>query len=214
MNQRTIKILTGFVILTAFSMGIGLYTARYYGVEQDQKLEGLFWPNPKHLGQFNARDHHGKEFGLDNLRGKWSFLFFGYTHCPDVCPITLSIFKQLLDSLEQSDTGENVQALFVTVDPERDTLQRLTDYVGYFHPDIIGLGGSRQEVESLTRQLGVVSMIREASADGNYLVDHSASVFLLGPEGQLLSIFSAPHNPESILRRFDKIRAFINKLNG
>jgi protein SCO1/2 len=206
MKKKTFNTLAGFVCLMAFSIGIGIYTAQYYGVQQDPQIQGLMWPDSKQVVPFLTTDHTGQDFGLEQLLGKWSLIFFGYTHCPDVCPITLSVFKQVLEMNPDTQT----QAIFVSVDPERDNIDRISEYVGYFHPEMIGLGGNQAQINSLTSQLGVVSMRGTDTGDGGYLVDHSASTFLIDPRGKLLTIFSAPHDAISMSDRLERIQDFIN----
>lgn len=168
------------------------------------------WPNPKQVQAFQAIDHTGKEFGVEQLRGKWSFLFFGYTHCPDICPITLAVLARVQQEIDAAG-GEPVQTVFVSVDPERDTPGQLARYVQYFDRRFIGLGGTPEQVQGLTAQLGIPFRHDAPSADGSYLVDHSASVFLLDPQGRLLSVFPAPHEAAGIVARFREIRAFMER---
>lgn len=204
---------TASLILALMGLGMltGLYTARYYQPEPESPdIEGLFWPDPKQLHDFSTIDHTGRGFGLDRLKGQWSFLFFGYTHCPDICPVTLSVMDRVQQELERRGV-DNARTVFITVDPGRDTTEQLAQYVGYFNPDFIGLGGSEAQIRSLTRQIGVVSSRGEPSKEGEYLVDHSASLFLIDPRGRLISLFSAPHKANAIVSRFMAIRRFLGQ---
>jgi protein SCO1/2 len=211
-DARTIKILGLLLGLIALGMGVGVLTARYYRpVEEPTGIQGMFWPDPKQLYPFRTVDDTGARFGLDRLKGKWSFLFFGYTHCPDVCPITLSVMNQIYEELQRREQGGEVQMLFVTVDPERDTTRRLAEYVHKFNPAIIGLGGSMAQIQSLAGQLGVLLVKDEPDEHGNYLVDHSTALFLIDPKGRLISLFSAPHDAASIVSRFLQIRDFVKQ---
>lgn len=204
-------ILLVVVALVALGAGIGVYSARYYQ-SAPAAIEGLMWPNPKQVGTFAAVDHEGREFGVGQLEGKWSFLFFGYTHCPDICPITLAVLGRVQDALETGGIdGVPVQTVFVSVDPERDTPEKLTQYVRHFHERLIGLGGTPAQVQGLTAQLGIAFYHGQPGPDGDYLVDHSASVFLLDPQARLVAILSAPHEADRILARFREIRAFIEQ---
>jgi protein SCO1/2 len=206
-----IGLLSGLIAL-GMGIGVGVLTARYYSpVEQPPGIQGMFWPDPKQLYPFLTVDDTGARFGLDRLKGKWSFMFFGYTHCPDVCPITLSVMAQVHEKLQRQGLGGEVQMLFVTVDPERDTTRRLAKYVHKFDSAIIGLGGSMTQIQSLTGQLGVLSVKDETDEHGNYLVDHSTALFLIDPKGRLISLFSAPHDAESIVSRFLRIRDFVGQ---
>lgn len=199
--------------LVALGTGIGAYSARYYGSPAQEPIEGLLWPDPKPIQPFLMADQDGREFGLERLRGKWSFLFFGYTHCPDVCPITLSVLKQFERDLK-SEAGAPVQVVFVSVDPERDTPRQVAEYVRYFSSDFIGLGGTIGQIQTLSSQFGVAFYQGERTATGDYTVDHSAAVFLTDVKGRLVAIFSAPHNATAMLLRFRQIRDFLRRADA
>ena len=183
-----------FLLISAFALGIALSFSDYYDYpDKGPDINGLLWPNPKPLRQFGIMDHRGDFFTLNNLQGQWSFLFFGYTHCPDVCPLTMSLMKQFSQRLSDEHSDLKHQVIFVTVDPERDTQNVLKEYIEYFNPEFIGLGGTNAQVFGLTREIGVAFFLQEKDDDGNYLVDHSASIFMIDPQGRLSGILSAPH---------------------
>ena len=146
---------------------------------------------------------------FEDLEGVWSFLFFGYTHCPDVCPLTLSVMAALEDKIGRED----VKMVFVTVDPARDDTTRLAEYIGWFNEDFTGVGGTAGQIAGLASQIGIAYQYGPPSGEGDYLVDHTSSVFLLDPQARLVSIFSAPHEVEAMLARFRKIEEFIQS-NG
>ena len=191
----------------------------YISLKQSQQsvqvrpnIEGLFWPNPKQLHEFSVIDQDGNPFTLSDLQGKWSFVFFGYTHCPDICPITMSVmgdvYKQLLNA-----GHDQIQTIFVSVDPERDTTEKLNQYVAYFNEDFIGLGGNLEMIQSLTQQIGVAYFHSEKDEKGFYLVDHTSSLLLFGPEAHMIAKLSAPHEATEITQRFEKIKSFIDAQN-
>ncbi|MDH3640112.1 MAG: SCO family protein [Gammaproteobacteria bacterium] len=163
---------------------------------------------PQPIADFTLVDHHGRPFNKASLVGQWTFLFFGYTHCPDVCPSTLRVLEQVDRALaEHADGGPGWQVVFVSVDPSRDTPASLAQYVSYFNPRFLGLTGEMRAIQTLTDQLGILHM-RVEQEDGNgYLIDHSASVLLVGPDAVLRAIFSAPHTQESIVQDFLEISA-------
>jgi protein SCO1/2 len=210
MNPRTPRILFFSVALVALGAGVGVWSARWYQ-PQPGSIEGLMWPNPKQVQTFQAIDHAGREFGVEQLRGKWSFVFFGYTHCPDICPITLAVLARVQQELDAAGGGAPIQTVFVSVDPERDTPEQLTQYVRHFHERMIGVGGTLAQVQGLTAQLGIAFYHDAPAAGGDYLVDHSASVFLLDPEARLVSILPAPQDADRILAKFRQIRSFIEQ---
>jgi protein SCO1/2 len=155
------------------------------------------------LPEFTLADHHGRVFDAARFDGHWSFVFFGYTYCPDVCPATLGTFRAVDERLGDEP---DVQYVFVSVDPERDTLERLAEFVPYFHPDFIGVTGSPEEIANFTSGIGVYHQRSEESTGSDYLMDHSISVMLVDPEQRLAAIFSAPKDPDSIASAFREIR--------
>lgn len=164
---------------------------------------------PRPLPSFALTDQDGRPFDTSRLEGRWSFLFFGYTFCPDVCPITLGVFRDVRELLEESGDAhalDGVQFVFVSVDPERDTPERLAEFVPYFHPDFIGVTGAEDELERLTSALGIHHAKAEGGTERDYLVDHSTAVMLIDPERRLHAVFSRPHDPDAIAAAFLKIR--------
>ncbi|MCG7962994.1 MAG: SCO family protein [Candidatus Thiodiazotropha taylori] len=147
-------------------------------------------------GDFTLRSSRG-EFSLEQLRGKVVVLFFGYTKCPDVCPSSLALLSQALNELSEEEL-QQVQGVFISVDPKRDTFQALDDYVSYFHPNLIGVTGSESEVAKVAKLYGAqyVEVKLEASAFA-YAVDHSATTYLISPQGELR--FLLPHQTPSVM---------------
>ena len=196
-------LVSGLVVLATV---LGVLVARYQQPAVPAVPPGLLWPEPKHLGPFNVIDHENNPFTLADLHNKWSLLFFGFTHCPDICPVTLAVMDKSYRQLERT---EDVQFLFVSVDPERDTAARLAQYLGSFNPEFIGLGGSATQIAGLTGQVGLAYFVDKSESEENYLVDHGSSLFLVDPLGRLLRIFSAPHNAVDITDSINRIREFI-----
>lgn len=142
---------------------------------------------------------------LQNYRGRVVWLLFGYTYCPDICPTSLAAAGQLLASLSPSER-KNVQVIFVSVDPERDTPERLKEYTRFFHPAIIGVTGGAEQIAAVAKHYGVVYARQPADAHANYAVDHTASSFLIGADGLLADKVGHPPIPAEVAV---KIRALI-----
>lgn len=204
------------ILLSVFAGAIGLVAgfvlyqsaAGKRAVPPD--VPGLLWPNPKALAVFSLEDHGQQTFNLDRLKGKWTFLFFGYTHCPDVCPVTLSVLADAEKRLSKAGQSlEDVQVVFVSLDPKRDTQERLQQYVQYFSPGFIGVTGDEEGLSDFTRQLGVVYSVTDRGANDDYLVDHTASILLTDPSARLVAVFGFPHDAEAIAHRFMSIREFL-----
>ena len=146
------------------------------------------------LANFNLADHTGAPVGPGVFEGQWDLVFFGFTHCPDICPLTLQVLSTARDEL--SDTGFDPlpRIVLVSVDPERDTPELLAKYIAYFGDDNLGITGDLAEVRKLTDSLGIF-FDKNVREDGNYLVDHSSAVLLIDPNGEFRALFSSPHEP-------------------
>ncbi|MDH3789565.1 MAG: SCO family protein [Xanthomonadales bacterium] len=170
----------------------------------------LLLPEPRVIADFSLVDDDGQPFSLERLKGQWSLLFFGFTHCPDVCPSALYDLAQVRKTLARNDPEKtnNLQVLFVSVDPERDTPRQLNQYVNYFDPEFIGVTGPEAQLAPLTLQLGIAYRIEDHEPGSQqYNVDHSASILLMNPDGQLHGVFPAPHQSDSMAA---EIAAVIN----
>lgn len=161
------------------------------------------------LPSFTLTDQAGRPFTQANLADHWSFLFFGYTHCPDVCPVTLAVLNQTVGLLEQAGNVQGVQVVFVSVDPQRDTSEKLAGYVTYFDPNFIGVTGDEDALNQLTEPLGILhAKVANPNDAANYLVDHSAVILLIDPQGRLAAVFSAPHDPQRLAHDFIQLRSY------
>ena len=153
----------------------------------------------KPIQPFTLHDSNGQPFTLEQLTGHWSLLFFGYTHCPDVCPTTLQTLATMVKRLQANYPDTDIpQVVFVSVDPARDDDQRLNKFVHYFNKQFVGVTGTPEQIENLTRQLGIIFAKVKGSTSGDYLVDHSAAIILIDPKGNFSALFGVPHNPEHI----------------
>ncbi|MFK8068773.1 MAG: SCO family protein [Gammaproteobacteria bacterium] len=219
MNSKLIPILIAAVALIGgimFSFNIN----KSESIEKTPvNISGLLWPNPKQISVFSLIDQNAELFNLDNLQGKWSMMFFGYTHCPDVCPTTMTLLNSVVTELSADEkiNEETIpHVIFVTVDPERDTQQHLSEYIAYFNNDFSGLTGSEEELSVLMKQLGILHMKVEdknSTENENYLMDHSSAILLLDPKARLVGIFSTPHDKEDIKQRYLEITEFISQRN-
>jgi protein SCO1/2 len=162
---------------------------------------------PRPLPPFALVDQAGRSFGPERLRGRWSFVFFGFVNCPDVCPTTLATLAAAEAALADLPAQDRPGVLFVSVDPGRDTPEILGRYVAHFDPAFTGATGSREAIDALAAALGVAVIIGPPAADGSYSVDHSAAVFLVDPEARVVALFGAPHDAGTIARDFRRIAA-------
>jgi len=165
------------------------------------------FPEPKPLTAFALTDHENRVFDLPRLKGKWSFLFFGYTHCPDVCPTTLATLVRAKEDIVKTARGaKEVQFVFISVDPNRDTVGMLREYVTYFDPSFLGVTGDDTQLRNLAGQFGAIFQIAATPGVKDYPVYHSAALFLVDPQVRFHAVFTAPLDAEGISRRFDVLR--------
>lgn len=165
--------------------------------------------SPREVPAFHLQDKNGQPFGRESLQGKWSFLFFGYTYCPDVCPTALSNFASVYDRLKAQKPSilDDTQFVFVSVDPERDTTARLKAYVEYYQPAFTAATGDPKELEAFSRAMGAVYVKVPGESEGSYLMDHSATVYLVDPKGRLKALFTAPQVPDQVFDALVSIRS-------
>jgi len=155
-------------------------------------------------GPFTLVDHRGREVTDVDFRGKYVIMVFGYTFCPDVCPTTLSKVAAAMDLL--GPKAENVVPVFVTVDPERDTPEVLAAYVAAFHPRMVGLTGSPEQIRQIARNYRVY-YAKPETGEADYLVDHSAYVYLIGPDGRVLSYLKHDATPAAMAAAITEVMA-------
>ena len=150
------------------------------------------------MPEFSLLDHNGDPVGRDVFKGHWNLVFFGFTHCPDICPLTLQVLSSVKNQLAADGFTPLPRIVLVSVDPERDTPQILAQYLAYFGDDNLGITGDLAELLKLTNGLGI--FFEKTTSDGdNYSVDHSAVVIAINPDGQFQALFGAPHEIENFV---------------
>jgi protein SCO1/2 len=199
------------LMLTATAAGLFVSNITNKNNILDPQIMGFLWPDPKPLTPFELTSTENKNFSLESLKGRWTLLFFGYTFCPDVCPTALTTLTSVLQRLRLEKADDDVQIVFVSVDPARDTIEQIQKYVGYFDQSFIGATAPLEQLETLTRQLGVLHERYAPDEFGNYVVDHTASVMLIDPSARLVGIFSAPLAADDLALRFRSMRGFLEK---
>jgi protein SCO1/2 len=176
------------------------------------ELQGVLRSEFKQIGPFQLSSTAGGIFDDKNLRGKWSFIFFGYLSCPDICPTTLHTLGGVQTRLkdEQGEDTDDMQVVFISVDPQRDNIEMISDYVTYFNKKFIGATAAKTEIDNLARQFAAGYVFEEETAPGQYLVAHTSAIFLVDPFGRLVAVFSQPHYPSTLFTQYKKIRAYFS----
>lgn len=180
------KILTIIVALVAVLTGALLFN------QLNQKAmpeHALYYKQAREIKPFVMTDHQGHSFSNEQLKGKWSWVFFGYTSCPDVCPMTLQDLNFIYNDLKM--IADNTQVILVSVDPKRDTTERLAGYIKYFNKEFIAMNAGHDVLFPFARNIGLMYAINDGEQVENemYTVDHSSSMVLINPEGNVVAIF-------------------------
>ena len=191
-----------------------------YNAEELRELGALVYEQPVQLSTFSLLDHNGEVFDQEKLKGTWTLFFFGFTNCPDICPLTLTELSQFYRTLEASGTMLDTQVVMVSVDPVRDNTGRLKQYMTSFHPDFIGLNGDYNVIASLAKELFIAHTPPPAMADPHaghaahgesvsedYLIDHSGNILIINPEGLYQGFFDTAIQDDEIFAAYQSIRA-------
>lgn len=211
MNKSRIPALFIAVIAVVALSSLVLYVAlpKKSARPVPESLNNILLPEPRPLNEFSLTDMNGEPFDLARLKGNWSFLFFGYTHCPDICPTTLTTLRGTAKQLEQrGDDYLDTRFVFISVDPKRDNLGHLKEYVGYFHPDFLAATGDKARIDALARQVGAIYMFDGDTSSDEYIVNHSATIVLIDPEGRWIGRFNPPHSAAQIADEFSTLRDY------
>ncbi len=182
-----------YVVIALAAALAGALIARHHGRGSVALASGTWLPQGRAIAPFSLVDQDGAPFDQGRLAGAPSLLFFGFTHCPDVCPQTLALLAQL----DHDPPVADLRTVFVTVDPARDDVAALKAYVGAFSPRMIGLTGSDEAIDGLLKSAGALRE-RHDLPGGGYTMDHSAIIFLLDREARLVAVFSPPLDLPSI----------------
>jgi len=148
-------------------------------------------------GPFQLTDQSGKRVSDKDFRGRYMLIYFGYSFCPDVCPTTLAVMAQALEKL--GDRSQRIAPILITIDPERDTPKVLEDYVKAFGPSFVGLTGSVAEIKAVEKKYRVYA-VKKPLEGGNYGMDHSSVIYLMGPDGKLVSFYDEAISPDDLAK--------------
>ena len=176
------------------------------------ELIGVLRSEYRQLLPFELTTETGGPLNEQAFQGEWSFIFFGYLSCPDVCPTTLHELNSV-HSLLKDENGEDpadLQVMFISVDPGRDSTDAIGHYVRYFNKNFIGATATKSTIDSFTRQFGAGYIIEAETAPGQYMVAHTSAIFLVDPLGRLVASFSQPHYAATIFSQYKKIKAYFS----
>ncbi|MBK1705010.1 SCO family protein [Halochromatium glycolicum] len=186
--------------LTLFGAIVTAYLLSRHHADPDQPLLHRLGQG----GDFTLQSISGPT-SLSDFKGKVSLLYIGYTHCPDVCPTSLAIISQALEDLSPEEL-EQVQPLFVSVDPERDTPERLAEYSQFFHPKIIGMTGAKKDLDLMVNRYGAsYRKVEMKDSAMDYAVDHSSRIYLINKKGQLSNTLMHVTPPNQVVAEIRKL---------
>lgn len=193
-----------FVAVLAVLGGIYVIVFRYKkkSIEKERKIESTKSYGMASLGgDWTLTDHTGKTVTNKDFSGKWTMLYFGFTHCPDICPDELEKLAEVVDLIDNVKNCPSVTPLFISVDPERDTVEAVREYVKDFSPKLIGLTGTKAQVEEICRVYRVYFHEGPRDEDNDYIVDHTIVMYLINPDGEFVTFFGKTPTPMEICNK-------------
>lgn len=199
------------LVLVAVVLGLFVYSMTRPPVLSTEQLENLgvfVLPRPREIAEFQLTTQSGKPFGVEQLEGHWSFLFFGFTNCPDVCPTSLAVMGDAVREIVAGGQAADApfQGIMVSVDPERDDPESLGRYVTAFSKDFIGLSGSQEAIAGFATQLNV-AFAKMPDGRGGYQVDHTANIVIVNPRGHYHGFIRLPHKTEAVVAAYRSLAA-------
>ena len=195
-----------FAVVAGAAVAVGLAVALNMGGRAIEPLRATLLPVGNALPEFALLDQDGNAIDRSVFEGQWDFVFFGFTNCPDICPMTMQLLRQVKQQLAANGHEPLPRIVLVSVDPERDTPEHMNRYVSLFGDGNLGITGELDEIRKLTSALGIY--FEKAEADnGNYSVDHTAVVLIIDPKGHFRALFSSPHRVEDYIHDLPLIMA-------
>lgn len=204
-----------FTVLLVFAIGATLGV--YYGIikpqlaaheSKDKQVDGTYLETAQDIPTFSLMDNHGNTFTRDNLKGHWTMMFFGFTSCGMICPTTMAALNSTYKSLQKELPNNQLpQVVFISVDPDRDTVKKINDYVLSFNSNFVGARTDIKRIAELEKNLHIVVTKIEVDNKGNnhYTIHHSAEILVINPQGKLQATLSYPHEPRQMVKDYKLI---------
>ena len=194
----TVAACLGFMALILALFLSRFYTPRELTLDEYKTLGAYFIDPPRQLAEFRLIDDSNEVFLPEQFKGKWNILFFGFTYCPDICPLTMKQMSDVKESL--GEYSDNLRVLLVSVDPDRDKPENLRQYLDNFDKNFKGLTGEIDQIYNFSTQVNAPFFPVVNSPEQNYTVDHSGSLVLISPEAKYAGFFRAPHDTDKITK--------------
>lgn len=186
----TVVVVLAFILVVVASFVYRINQPRAMSPAEMLANGAVLLETPRDLGDFELVDHRGEPFTPERLEGQWTLVFFGFTHCPDICPTTMAFLNQFMQQLEGTEAADT-QVVMVSVDPARDTVDKLAEYVPFFNQDFVGVTGEFLDIHRFATSLNT-PFRKVPREDGNYDVDHGSNVVVINPRGDYHAFFRAP----------------------
>ena len=195
--RLTIVAIIAFILLVVYGFTWRISQPVIMSKEDLQINGAIVLDKPRIFSDFELQDHRGDLFNIARMQGVWTIVFFGFTHCPDICPTTLAMLNDTYSKLKDSEK-ELLQVVMISLDPERDSVEKIAEYVPYFNEEFIGVTGNKHLIRRLTAEINIA--YNKVLLEGeDYTVDHSTQLVLINPKGHYHGFFKAPHS-ETMLR--------------
>lgn len=186
-------------IVAAIALVLGIYGATVIAppdtATKPQPEYFSTYPAPRELSNVSLTAQTGEPFTKSSLENQWTLVFLGYTFCPDICPTTMATLNRIYPALQDINSDHPIRVLFISVDPNRDSIERLAEYAGFFNENFTAATGEHKNLFPLTRSMGMMYAISESTDNPNYLVDHSGSVVVVNPKAQVIGRFKPVMSP-------------------
>ena len=210
--KRNRILLPLIIIFSGFILGV-LFAEHTKDGLKIHETEGILWPYPPKLNEFFLIDKDDQPFTLDDFKGRWSIIFFGFANCPDICPSTLMEMSKAEAKLRAfPEFGQSGQLIFISVDPDRDTPSILKTYTSHFSSNLQAVSGGRDELRIIAKSVGAI-FLKVDSEKNNYSMDHSAGIFFISPDATLFSVLTPPIVDTAILNRMNNAVKAYQTLN-
>lgn len=215
MTTRRRLLIPFLLLVMAGSLLAGLWvsqqpTGRTAWGSAPPEVQAVMWPEPRPLAEFSLQTQHGDAFDKGSLDGRWSFVFFGYMACPDVCPMSLHALRGMRDFLASRQAADDLQVLFVSLDPDNDTPEDMQQYLGWYHEDFIGLHGPMDEIDRMANAMAI-KYAEHVDESGYRSIDHTSSVMIIDPRGRVVGALPPPLEPQRMAEQFQRLRGHLER---
>jgi len=213
MQARRMIVVAGLIVVMTATLAAGLLVGRTppagtsWGAAPPA-VQAVMWPEPRPLAAVTLSTHRGNTFTNGDLEGRWSLMFFGYLECPDVCPTSLHAMKSMRELLAARNRSDDLQMLFVSVDPDHDQPTEMAQYLTWYDSGFVGLHGTQAEISRLADSMAV-KFVEFVDDTGYRSIDHTSSVMIIDPQGRMVGALPPPLVPEQMVERFLGLRHYM-----